>query len=98
MTQTKKNKLNDKKIDINCTDTFGNTALHIAANRNQREAAILLMQKGVNTLAKNSNQLAALDLAKSKEMKEIIGYMPYKLGKYEGVLLKKRRSATKSTL
>lgn len=42
-------------------------------------------------MAKNSNQLTALELAKTKEMKEIIGYMPYKLGKYEGVLLKKRR-------
>jgi hypothetical protein len=63
----------------------------LAANRNHCEVAILLMQKGINTMAKNNNQLTALDLAKTKEMKEIVGYMPYKLGKYEGVLLKKRR-------
>jgi hypothetical protein len=83
--------LKEKKFDINCTDTFGNTALHLASNRNHCECAILLMQKGINTMAKNNNQLSALDLAKTKEMREIVGYMPYKLGKYEGVLLKKRR-------
>ena len=49
------------------------------------------MQKGINTTAKNNNNLTALDLAKTKEMKEIIGYVPYKLGKYEGLLLKKRK-------
>jgi hypothetical protein len=65
--------------------------LHLASNRDQREIAVLLIQKGINTLIKNNNQLTALDLANNKEMKEVLGYVPYKLGKYEGVLLKKRK-------
>ena len=81
----------NKNFDINCTDTFGNTALHLASNRNQCELAILLIQKGINTIIKNQNQLTALDFSKTKEMKEIIGYVPYNWRKYEGFLLKKRK-------
>lgn len=44
----------------------------------------------MNTVVKNQNNLTALDLAKSKEMKEILGYVPYNWRKYEGILLKKR--------
>ncbi len=60
------------------------------SNRNSCELAVLLIQKGINTLIKNHNHLTALDLAKSKEMKEILGYVPYNWRKYEGILLKKR--------
>ena len=35
--------------------------------------------------------MSALDLAKTKEMKEILGYVPYNNRKYEGFLLKKRK-------
>jgi hypothetical protein len=45
----------------------------------------------MNTMIKNKNKLTALDLARSKSMKEILGYMPYNWRKYEGVLLKKRK-------
>ena len=73
-------------------DTFGNTALHIAANQNQTQAAILLIQKGINTLLKNNQNLTALDLAKTKDMKEIIGYVTSSNRRnYEGYLLKKRK-------
>ncbi len=82
--------MKNKNFDINSTDTFGNTALHIASNRNQCELAALLIQKGVNTLIKNKKKLTALDLAKTKAMKDILGYMPF-WRKYEGVLLKKRK-------
>lgn len=84
-------KLKNKNLNLNCTDTFGNTALHLAANRNQREVAALLIQKGISTVTRNNNQLTALDLAKTKEMKEILGYAPVNWRKYEGALLKKRR-------
>ena len=50
-------KLKNKKCDLDCTDTFGNTALHLASNRNQCELAILLTQKGINTLIKNKHNL-----------------------------------------
>ena len=72
-------------------DTFGNTALHIASNRNHCEVAALLIQRGIDTVVKNQSKLTALDMAKTKEMKEILGYMPYSWRKYEGVLLKKRK-------
>jgi hypothetical protein len=52
--------------------------------------AVLLIQKGINTVSKNNNKLTALDLAKTKEMKEILGY-GYTSKKYEGALLKKRK-------
>lgn len=84
--------LKNKSFNINCTDTFGNTALHLASNRNQRELATLLLQRGINTLIRNNNKLTALDLAKTNEMKDILGYVPVNTSrKYEGALLKKRR-------
>ena len=63
----------------------------MAANRNQSELVALLIQRGINTMVKNKIKLTALDLAKTKEMREILGYMPYNWRKYEGVLLKKRK-------
>lgn len=81
----------DKNFNLNCTDQYGNTALHIAANRNQCELAILLIEKGISSVLKNNNQLTALDLAKSKQMREIIGFAPHNLLKYEGFLYKKRK-------
>ena len=41
--------------DINITDKFGNTALHMAALRNQKQIAILLLQLGIDTSLKNNN-------------------------------------------
>lgn len=55
------------------------------------ETAILLLERGINTLIKNNNNLTALDLAKTKEMKEIIGYAPHSHCRYQGPLLKKRK-------
>ncbi|CAF0709040.1 unnamed protein product [Brachionus calyciflorus] len=81
----------NKNFDLNCTDTFGNTALHIASNKNRCEIAILLIEKGISTIVQNQQKLTALDLAKTKEMKEIIGYVPYNHRKYQGFLLKKRK-------
>lgn len=43
-----------KPPDINQTDAFGNTALHIAAQANQKEVAVLLLQIGANVQAKNA--------------------------------------------
>ncbi len=76
-------------MDINCTDTFGNTVLHIAANRNQYELAAYLVEKGIDTMVKNDQNLCALDLCKNKEMREILGYMPSSWLTYENFLLKK---------
>lgn len=83
--------LDSRHVDINCSDTFGNTGLHIASSRNQCEAAVFLIERGINTVLKNNNNLTALDLAKSREMKEIIGFAPRNHCKYQGLLLKKRK-------
>lgn len=87
----KRLKLKNKSFDINCLDTFGNTALHLASNRNQCEVAAVLMQEGIDTVIKNQNRLTAIDLAKTSKMKEILGYMPFTWRKYEGALMKKRK-------
>ena len=41
--------------NINCTDAFGNTALHNASQRGKCEVITLLLQNGCMTTLKNSN-------------------------------------------
>lgn len=65
--------------------------MHIASNKNLREIAIFLIERGINTIATNQQKLTALDLAKTKEMKEIVGYIPFNNRKYQGYLLRKRK-------
>jgi ankyrin repeat protein len=90
--------LNHKKnFNINCTDTFGNTGLHLASIQNQYQAAVLLIQKGINTVIKNKKLATPLDLAKTDEMKEILGFLPNTNSAnangqdFEGILYKKIR-------
>lgn len=45
---------------VNCADVYGNTALHLAAARGQREVVVLLLQNGVNTTLRNSRGLHAV--------------------------------------
>ncbi len=45
------------KLNINCTDRYGNTALHIAAYCSQQEVAVLLLQNGIDATAKNAKGL-----------------------------------------
>ena len=42
------------KLNINCTDKFGNTALHTASYRDQKGVAVTLLQNGISTNAKNA--------------------------------------------
>ena len=44
----------NSSISINCTDQFGNTALHLAAIRGRKEAAVLLLQNGIDTALRNA--------------------------------------------
>lgn len=44
----------DRPPNINCVDVQGNTALHCASYRGHKEAAILLLQNGIDTNIKNS--------------------------------------------
>ena len=40
--------------NINCVDKHGNTALHCAAYRGQKEVAVVLLQNGIDTTVKNA--------------------------------------------
>ena len=44
----------EKCISVNATDHHGNTPLHIAAQADQQEAAVILLQNGANSALKNS--------------------------------------------
>uniref|UniRef100_A0A8C1AR80 Oxysterol-binding protein n=1 Tax=Cyprinus carpio carpio TaxID=630221 RepID=A0A8C1AR80_CYPCA len=66
--------LNMKKPpNISCTDLLGNTPLHCAAYRGQKQCAVKLMQHKANPNIKNKigNQ-TVFDLANDVEMKQII--------------------------
>uniref|UniRef100_A0A8C2J9E9 Oxysterol-binding protein n=1 Tax=Cyprinus carpio TaxID=7962 RepID=A0A8C2J9E9_CYPCA len=74
--------LNMKKPpNISCTDLLGNTPLHCAAYRGQKQCAVKLMQHKANPNIKNKigNQ-TVFDLANDVEMKQIITGNVMKVG------------------
>nr|XP_055074784.1 oxysterol-binding protein-related protein 1 isoform X2 [Misgurnus anguillicaudatus] len=65
--------LNMKKPpNINCRDLLGNTPLHCAAYRGQKECAIKLLQLRADPYIKNNNDQTVFDLASDAELKQII--------------------------
>eukprot|EP00003_Mantamonas_plastica_P029230 TRINITY_DN688_c0_g2_i1.p1 TRINITY_DN688_c0_g2~~TRINITY_DN688_c0_g2_i1.p1 ORF type:complete len:641 (-),score=140.75 TRINITY_DN688_c0_g2_i1:104-2026(-) len=63
----------DLGADVNCTNlTSKLTPLHVAASRNDLEAATLLLAHGANSLLKSKNGQTALDLATGFGHQEII--------------------------
>ncbi|XP_016317673.1 oxysterol-binding protein-related protein 1 [Sinocyclocheilus anshuiensis] len=65
--------LNMKKPpNINCTDLLGNTPLHCAAYRGQKQCAVKLLQHKANPNIKNKIDQTVFDLANDAEMKQII--------------------------
>ncbi|XP_051979637.1 oxysterol-binding protein-related protein 1 isoform X2 [Xyrauchen texanus] len=65
--------LNMKKPpNINCTDLLGNTPLHCAAYRGQKQCAVKLLQHSANPNIKNKNDQTVFDLANDAEMNQII--------------------------
>ncbi|XP_043921287.1 oxysterol-binding protein-related protein 1 [Protopterus annectens] len=85
-----------KPPDINCVDQLGNTPLHCAAYRSQKQCALKLLKYGANENIKNKNNQTALDLAQGAEMKQILKNIPSKglhrtLKPFEGSLLKSSR-------
>jgi len=38
---------------VSCVDSFGNSALHVAAQAGQKEVAVYLLQQGLSTDTKN---------------------------------------------
>ncbi|XP_014676915.1 PREDICTED: oxysterol-binding protein-related protein 1-like [Priapulus caudatus] len=81
---------------LNCTDTSGNTALHCASYRDQKEVAVILLQNGLDTNILNNRGQAAMDLAHTPQMKQLLGVKPIKeiqklVHRFEGPLARKSR-------
>ncbi|KAG7279392.1 hypothetical protein CRUP_024211, partial [Coryphaenoides rupestris] len=65
--------LNRKKpININCMDLLGNTPLHCAAYRGQRQCALKLLKGGASPNIKNKNGQSVFDLASDAVMKQVL--------------------------
>ncbi|XP_038664487.1 oxysterol-binding protein-related protein 1 isoform X3 [Scyliorhinus canicula] len=82
--------------NVNCVDKLGNTPLHCAAYRGQKQAAIKLLKCGADISIKNNNNQVPLDLARSREIKLILGAKPSKgmckmVQRFEGPLFKRSR-------
>ncbi|XP_062598482.1 oxysterol-binding protein-related protein 1-like, partial [Saccostrea cucullata] len=86
----------EKRPNLGCRDAYGNSALHIAAQANQKEIAVLLIQSGLAADLKNEKDKTPIDFARNNEMKQILGVRPIKEfslhpHRCEGVLFKKSR-------
>ncbi|CAJ1072335.1 oxysterol-binding protein-related protein 1-like isoform X1 [Xyrichtys novacula] len=82
--------------DINCRDSVGNTPLHCAAYRGQKQCIIKLLKSGASPNIRNSNGQTALDLVRTDELKLILAAYQEKetnrgLEKFEGPLWKSSR-------
>ncbi|XP_025069688.1 oxysterol-binding protein-related protein 1 isoform X4 [Alligator sinensis] len=85
-----------KPPDINCIDQMGNTPLHCAAYRAQKQCALKLLKNGADPKVRNKNDQTPLDLAQGAEMKQILrgnlGKVINKpLKRFEGFLWKSSR-------
>ncbi|XP_030258668.1 oxysterol-binding protein-related protein 1-like isoform X2 [Sparus aurata] len=82
--------------DIHCRDSVGNTPLHCAAYRGQRQCIIKLLKCGASPNIKNCNEQTALDLARNEELRLILAAYQVKdassgVQKIEGPLWKSSR-------
>ncbi|XP_042284804.1 oxysterol-binding protein-related protein 1-like isoform X3 [Thunnus maccoyii] len=83
-------------VDIDCRDSVGNTPLHCAAYRGQKQCIIKLLKSGANPSIKNNNEQTALDLVRTDELKQILAAYQNKdvsngVQKIEGPLWKSSR-------
>ncbi|XP_023282967.1 oxysterol-binding protein-related protein 1-like [Seriola lalandi dorsalis] len=89
--------LNGKEVpNIHCRDAVGNTPLHCAAYRGQKQCIIKLLKSGANPSIKNNNDQTALDLVRSDELKHTVAAYQDKdvnsgVQKIEGPLWKSSR-------
>ncbi|XP_028282760.1 oxysterol-binding protein-related protein 2-like isoform X2 [Parambassis ranga] len=58
--------------DIHCRDSVGNTPLHCAAYRGQKQCIIKLLMSGASPCIKNNYEQTALDLVRTDELKLIL--------------------------
>ncbi|XP_051784876.1 oxysterol-binding protein-related protein 1 isoform X2 [Erpetoichthys calabaricus] len=85
-----------KPPNINCTDLQGNTPLHCAAYRGNRQCALKLLKSGADITIKNKKNQTPLDLALGTDMRQILMNNSLKvvnrnLKKFEGYLWKTSR-------
>lgn len=85
-----------KTPDINCTDLLGNTPLHSAAYRGQKQCALKLLKSGASPNIKNKKGQTAFDLASDTAMKQVLEGSVHRgmtrhVRKYEGLLWKSSR-------
>jgi hypothetical protein len=66
------------RVNINCVDRLGNTALHTAAYRDNRAVAIFLLENGIDTTIRNNYGKLASDMAINSAMKDVLGVPPIK--------------------
>ncbi|XP_071371635.1 oxysterol-binding protein-related protein 1 isoform X1 [Centroberyx affinis] len=89
--------LNKKKPpDISCTDLLGNTPLHCAAYRGQKQCALKLLKSGASPITKNKNGQTVFDLANDTVMKQVLEVnvhqgMTRHVKTFEGLLWKTSR-------
>ncbi|KAF7668471.1 hypothetical protein LDENG_00007970 [Lucifuga dentata] len=77
--------------DIHCRDSVGNTPLHCAAYRGQKQCIVKLLKSGASPTIKNNNYQTALDLVRSDELRHILAAYQDKdsgVQKFEGPLWK----------
>ena len=58
--------------DVNTTDETGNTPLHIAAQHNAYETAVVLLENGADTSAENDKGHTPLHIAAEKKAHETV--------------------------
>lgn len=82
--------------NINCVDVQGNSSLHCAAYRGHKEAAVLLLQNGIDTAIRNQRGQLALDLARDAQTLQVLSVKSARrvqktATRFEGPLLKRSR-------
>ncbi|XP_078397293.1 oxysterol-binding protein-related protein 1 isoform X2 [Cetorhinus maximus] len=81
---------------VNCVDKLGNTPLHCAAYRGQKQGAVKLLKCGADLSIKNNNNQLPLDLARGTEIRQLLGAKSSKgmykvVQRFEGPLFKRSR-------
>ncbi|BES91885.1 Ankyrin repeat [Nesidiocoris tenuis] len=86
----------ERPPNINCVDSLGNTALHCASYRGHKEAAVLLLQNGIDSTIKNIRGQTAFMLARDTQMSQVLCVRPVRqvqrtVTRFESMLLKRSR-------
>uniref|UniRef100_A0A668ALM4 Oxysterol-binding protein n=1 Tax=Myripristis murdjan TaxID=586833 RepID=A0A668ALM4_9TELE len=77
--------------DIHCKDLVGNTPLHCAAYRGQKQCVLKLLKSGANSSIRNKNDQTAYDLARDDELRQILADVSNGVQRFEGPLWKSSR-------